>query len=81
MSNMNDVDNYEIYEGYKHLALYLVIILGGCALLTLYLIHIYSTGNPQMFNLTNDSYNYMMNSSANMTALKTGYLVVGGVWW
>jgi len=60
---MSDIDKYEIYNGYKYLALYLVIILICCAVLTFYLMHLYTTGTPQMFNMTNDSWNYMKNTS------------------
>jgi hypothetical protein len=79
---MSDIDQHEILEGYKRLGLYLVIILGICAILTLYLMHLYSTGNPQMFNLTNDSYEHLKNwnSSVNMTeALKPVVLDVSYV--
>jgi len=69
---MNAIDYNEINTGYRNLVVYLVIILIAFAILMFYLMHLYITGTPSSFNMTNESWNYMTNSSTlNITKILT----------
>ena len=69
---MEDIDYNEINTGYRSLAAYLIIILIAFAILMLYLMHVYTTGNPSAFNMTNESWSYMTNQSTlNITDILT----------
>jgi len=61
---MANLDLYEIYKGYQHMGLYLIIIILLIAILTFYLLHLYTTGDASMFNVTNSSWNCMRNNSS-----------------
>jgi len=54
---------YDIYITYRNIAIYLIVILIGLAILTYSMMYLYNTGDAQMFNLTNESWSYMKNAT------------------
>lgn len=54
---------YDIYCAYRNIAIYLTLIIIACAILTYYLLYLFHTGDAHMFNLTNESFEYMKNAT------------------
>jgi hypothetical protein len=54
---------YDLYIEYRNIAIYLIILLAACAILFYLLFYTYNTGDAHMFNLTNESWEYMKNAT------------------
>jgi hypothetical protein len=63
MSHHSDIDYQEINTGYRNLIVYLFIVLFIFAILSFYLVYLYNTGDAQMFNLTDKSWDGYRNST------------------
>ena len=60
---MEEIDYYEIYVGYRNMAIYLTLMIIICALISFYLLHLYSAGDAHMFNMTNESWSALKNGT------------------